>query len=241
MNKLTNKIIEYKKIRAKELLDEIFKLLSYLLKEKSKYIYFKKWYSFNMYIKCLYCKKCKYNKEVDNKLEELDRRQLCDNCKKCICNKGYFNLKHNHLCEYKDVEQDLNIEILRLINNFDESVGDFNSYLSSSLWDWRPSFITLEFVESISCISLQKFDEKGDEQNLDIEDKKSHQKIKSNLNLEEILNECKTDNEKEICQLYLARPNITEEEIGKELGMTKQNISLILKKLRKRLKNYLTK
>jgi len=241
MINLTEKIIDYKKSKYQEVLNEIFKLLRPILKEKSDFIFFKKWYPNNMYTKCKYCQDCKHNKELEDKLKELKRREHCENCIDCICNKGYFNLKNNNLCEYEDVEQDLNLEILRLIDDFDIKSENFNTYLFSSLWDWCPNFITLDFIENANHSSLFRIDEEGEEQNLDIEDEKGEKKLKSNLHIEDILNECKTENERTICELYLGDFAITEEEIGKKIGMTKQNISLILKELRKRLKKYLTK
>jgi hypothetical protein len=241
MNDITKLIIDYKKNNYPKLLDEIFLLLQSILKEKADYIYFQKWYPNNLYVKCKYCKKCKYNKERKQKSAEAKRRKMCDNCNNCICNKGYFNLKNNNLCDYKDVEQELHLEILRLINNFDEKVGVFKEYLSASLWDWRPAFIDVDFVEKISHDNILKTNEEGEEQYLEIEDIKSQENIHSNLNIEDILNQCKNENERKICESYLNNFNITEEELGNILDMTKQNISLILKKLRKRLKYYLTK
>jgi RNA polymerase sigma factor (sigma-70 family) len=239
--KINELIVNYKQTKNQKNLEEIFKLLQSTLKNKIKFVYFNKWYSFNIYIKCKYCQNCKHNKELQDRLKEMKRRELCEECNDCICSKGYFNLKKNNLCEYKDVEQDLNLEILKLIDSFDVEIGDFNSYLFSSLWDWRPSFITLDFVESINHNSLFKMDEAGEEQDLNVEDKKSQEKIKSNLNIEDILNKCETVVEKNICELLLENPNLSQDDLAKKLGTYKMDISRIIKKLRKRLKIFVTK
>jgi len=241
MNNLTEKVVNYKKTNDKNLLEEIFELLQSTIKEKAKFIYSQKWFPNNLYIKCKYCQKCKYNKEDDSIIKEFEKRKICEKCVDCTCKRGYFNLKTNNLCHYKDVEQDLFLEVLRLINEFDIKIGDFDSYLFCSLWNWRPSFITLDFVENINHHSLFKQNEDGEDIILEKEDKADGNQIKSNLNIEDIFNECKTANERKICNLLFENPNMTMRELGEKLKMTKQNIYLILKKLRKRIKNHLTK
>jgi DNA-directed RNA polymerase specialized sigma subunit len=125
---------------------------------------------------------------------------------------------------------------LQIINEYNTK-EPFYEYFLSSLWNWKPK---LKTEDRMQHSSLFKINDKGEEEILDIEDKRSQEHVSTNLNIEDIFAECKTENEKKICQLYLTNPNITEEELGKKLKMTKQNISLILKRLRKRLKYYLT-
>lgn len=136
-----------------------------------------------------------------------------------------------------DIKQELYIKILKIIDNYDIR-EPFENYLFSSLKYWQPKLIKDDFIH---FESLYNIDERtGEELEIDIEDKKQTN-IDSNLSLEIIFKECKTETEKLICKMYLENPKITEEEIGSALKMTRQNISLILKKLRKRLKKYLTK
>jgi len=236
MENITEKVIEYKKTSNKKLLEDILKLLQITIKDKTDFIFFKKWYPYNMYIKCKYCQKCKFND-----IEELKKRKICEECRDCICDRGYFNLKINNLCDREDVEQELILEIMRLIINFDIKYGEFNSYLFSSLWNWCPNFITLDFVENIKHHSLYKQNEENEEIILNKEDEISQKEIRANLYVEDIFNECKTENEKKICELLLYNPQLTTRELGKKMGMTHQYISLIFKELRKRLKKHLPK
>jgi hypothetical protein len=238
MENLTNKIINYKKSKNAKSFNEIYKILQSVLKDKVKFIYYTKWYPLNLYIKCKYCQQCINNKELQNKPKEIERRKLCDKCVDCICSKGYFNLNYGHLCDYEDVKQELDLEILKLINDFDIKLGDFNSYLFSSLWDWRPSFITLEFVENITHNSLFEINEEGEEQILNIKDDKSQKKITSNLKIEEILKECKTETERKVCKLLLDTPTLSQKTLAKKLGTYQRDISRIINKLRKRLKKF---
>jgi len=137
----------------------------------------------------------------------------------------------------KDICQELYFKIWDIINKYDSSKS-FKNYFNSCLRNWSP-YVFKEDKRNYE--SLYKADsETGEESEIEIEDKKSGNII-SSLIIEDILNQCKTENEKKICQLYLNDFNITEEEIGKEMNMTHQNISLILKGLRKNLKYYLQK
>jgi RNA polymerase sigma factor (sigma-70 family) len=233
MINLTQLVIEYKKTKDNNTFNLIYKGLQPIIKKKTDYIYKSKWYPFNMYHPCKFCRNC-------NKLNNVPRSEhsiVCQECDKCTCIKGFFNLRKDNLCEYQDVENDLWTEVLRIIDDYDKT-KDFNTYLVSSLWNFIPNFITKNFITSILNKSLTQQDEEEIESEIEI---LVEPKQNNNINLEEILKKCKTENERKICELYLKNQKLTLEEIGQELGMTKQNISLIINRLRKRLKLYLTK
>ena len=97
--------------------------------------------------------------------------------------------------------------------------------------------------KNISINSLKEDDEENEEE-WDILEEITEEEInfdKVKLSIEDILKECKTENERKICRMYLKNPTITEEEIAVKLGTYKMDISRILKKLRKRLKIFVTK
>jgi RNA polymerase sigma factor (sigma-70 family) len=135
----------------------------------------------------------------------------------------------------EDIQQELFLKILQIIEKYNPK-EPFGDYFYTSIWNWKPK---LKTEDTKQHESLFETNEEGNEEILEIEDKNSQ--IESNLNIEDILNECKTENEKKVCKLYLEDLTISEEDLGKILGMTHQNISLILIELRKRLKKYLQK
>jgi len=238
MKNLNNLVIQYKETKDKKILDEIFDNLKSLIEKKARFIFYRKKYPLNMYNKCHYCKECKNDKQLKDMIKEEERRRTCEECKECICNRGFFNLRENNLCTYEDVVQELNMEILKMINN--DSIKDFDAYLISALWHWHPPFLTLDFVESIKHRTMSKIDENEEEEEVDITDEKVL-KPDTNFNLENIFGVCVTENEKKICEMYLENPQITQEEIAEKLGTYKMDISRIINKLRKKLKKFVTK
>jgi RNA polymerase sigma factor (sigma-70 family) len=234
MINLTNIVIQYKQTKDKQILNQIYKELKSTIQQKSRFIFYAKFYPLNLYHPCKYCRNC-------NKLNDIPKAEhniICKDCDVCKCIKGFFNLKKDALCDYEDVENDLWLEILRSIENFDIT-KDFNTYLFADLWEWIPSFITKDFVKSLSNKSLTQKDEEGNEIQIDITDDQEEPQKKPTL--QDILKVCQTDIEKKVCELYLNNPNLSQEEIAKELGTYKMNISRIINKLRKRLKKFVTK
>jgi DNA-directed RNA polymerase specialized sigma24 family protein len=148
----------------------------------------------------------------------------------------YGKLKSYKL-EKSDIRQELYIKIMQIIEEY-KMKDPFDNYLYSCLKTWQPEMKVEDVMQYESLYN--KNQETGEETEERFRDK-SPEEIISNLTIEDIFNECKTENEKKICEMYLENPTITEEELGKKLKMTHQNISLILIELRKRLKYYLQK
>jgi len=230
MINLTNLVKEYKETKSKLTLDKIYMELKSTIQQKARFIYYAKFYPLNLYHPCKYCRNC-------DKLNNVPRGEhniICKDCRDCKCIKGFFNLRKDNLCEYEDVENDIWLEVLRTIENYDIT-KDFNIYLFSNLWEFIPSFITKDFVKSLSNKSLTHLDEEGNETQIDVPEEKEETK----LSFEEILKECKTKREKELINLFLNDRTMTQEKAGKILGISQQAISLIFNKLQKRLKKYL--
>lgn len=229
MKNLTNLVIKYRQDKDKKYLDEIYTELKNTIIQKAKFIYFHKYYPMNLYHKCKFCRNC----DKLNNVPKSEHNLICKGCEDCKCIKGYFNLKKENLCDYKDVENDIWLEILRVVDNFD-TTKDFNVYVFSCLWDFIPSFITKDFVKSLSNKSLTYQNENGEDVDTDIPDKQEETIIK--FSLQEIMGVCKTKREKDLVELFMGRDKLTQEKIGKILGLSQQAISLILNKLQKRLK-----
>jgi len=231
MLNLTNLVKEYKQTKNKQIIEQIYAELKVTVQQKAKFIYYHKWYPMNLYHPCKYCRNC-------NKLNDIPKSEysiICKECNICKCIKGFFNLKKDNLCEYQDVENDIWLEILRNINNFDIT-KDFNTYLFSCLWEFIPSFITKDFIKSLSHKSLIQEDEEGNETQIDIPEEQEETKPKPSI--QEILKVCKTDIERKICKLLLESPNLSQEELAEKLGTYQMDISRIINKLRKRLKKF---
>jgi RNA polymerase sigma factor (sigma-70 family) len=233
MNNLTNLIIKYKETKSQSILNEIFNLLNSTIVSKSKYIYFVKWFPKNLYHPCKYCRNC----SKLNNVPKNEHKTICEDCQVCRCEKGFFNLNKNNLCEYEDVYQDLNIKILQIINNF-KPEEDFNKYPYSWLFDWRPSFITNDFIKSLSHEKIYKINEDESEEEIGIEDNQE-KNIRENLKLEDILKYATTKRELDVINLFLNDNTMTQEKAGEIIGISHQAISLIFKKLQKKLKNHL--
>lgn len=230
MINLTNMVKEYKQTKNKLIMNKIYVELKSTIQQKAKFIYYEKFYPLNLYHPCKFCRNC-------DKLNNVPKREhitICKDCNICKCIKGFFNLRKDNLCEYEDIENDLWCEVLRVIENFD-TTKDFNTYLFSCLWEFIPTFITKNFVKSLSNKSLTHQDEEGNETQIDIPEEQEETK----LSFEEILKECKTKREKELINLFLNDRTMTQEKAGEILGISQQAISLIFNKLQKKLKKYL--
>jgi len=139
--------------------------------------------------------------------------------------------------EQDDIQQDLYLKILNLIDDYDINIP-FENYFNRALKRWMPK------LSEEDIISLDSLEEEINEEGESLKDRitsKSlnilNEKEDRNIPLEEIFAQCEDDNERRICELYLENPGITEQEIAEKLGTYQRNISRIINKLRKRLKN----
>jgi RNA polymerase sigma factor (sigma-70 family) len=229
MDKLTKLVLEYQKTKSQITFKEILEMLNPVIKKKATYVFYGKWYPLNLYHPCKFCRVC----TKLNNTPKSEHSLICKECKECKCVKGFFNLKKNNLCEYEDVEQDLLLTILQMIDKFvPEPNKEFNNYLYTTLWEWMPTFLTKDFVKSLSHKSLTQSDEEGNETQIDIPEEKEEPK----LSMEEILKVTTTKREKELINLFLNDKMMTQEKAGKTLGITQQAISLVFNKLQKKLK-----
>jgi RNA polymerase sigma factor (sigma-70 family) len=230
MDKLTKLVLDYQKTKSQITFKEILEMLNPVIKKKATYVFYGKWYPLNLYHPCKFCRNC----EKLNNIPKSEHKIICEDCDKCKCVKGWFNLNKNHLCEYEDVEQDLLLVILQMINKFTPE-KEFNNYLYTTLWEWMPTFFTKDFVKSLSNKPLTQQDDEGNETQIDLPEKKED----TRLSIEEILKVAQTKREKEVINLFLKDKNMTQEKVDKILGISQQAISLIFKKLQTKLRKYL--
>lgn len=219
---IENLVKEYKQTQDKKILNTIFISLKKLVEKKAKYIYHKKFFPLSLYSKCSSCRKC-------------EDRTKCEDCQICTCVKGTFNLKRNNLCDYKDVEDDLWLEILRIIKNYDIT-KNFDTYLYASLWEWSPSFVNKNLLKDIETRSLTR-SEDCDNVSEDIPDYTVDEQNKLDWTIEEIEKICKTENEKKVLSILVSNNRLNQEEIAEKSGLTRQTVSKIIKNFRKKIKN----
>ena len=227
MINLTELVKEYKQTKNQVIINEIYTELKSIIQQKARFIYYAKFYPLNLYHSCKYCRNC----DKLNNVPKEEHISICKDCEVCRCIKGFFNLKKDNLCEFEDVENDIWLEVLRTIENFDIT-KDFNIYVFSCLWEFVPTFITKDFIKSLSNKSLTQQDDEGNESQIVILDEQEEPKLSS----EEIFKVATTKREKELINLFLNDKTMNQEKAGKLLGLTQQAISLILNKLKKKLK-----
>jgi uncharacterized membrane protein len=197
MKNLTNLVIQYKKTKNKKLIEEIFKELAKMIKDKARYVY--KHVTF------------KY-KDFQFKLCEVQQETL------------------------KDVEQDLALEILKMINRFDIK-KDFNTYLLSSLWFWHPSFLNRDFLNQLNNASLTAMTETDNE----IEDKFAMKNLAIYPKLEEPINldnlfENLTEQERKLLKLLIENSELKQEELAKFLNLTQPRVCQMFENIQKKYK-----
>jgi len=213
--KTENLIKEYKQTKEKKILDQIYLVLNPVIKQKAKFIFEKKFYPLSLYNDCYSCRICD-KKNTDE----------CKTCQICSCVKGTFNLKRKNLCEQKDVENDLWADVLRMIETYDITKS-WDTYFYATLWNWRPTFMTKNFIKSL-------LDEQLETQ--DVEDKS--QKI-SQHDIDyiiEIGKQSLTQEEQKILSMLLPPNELNENQMAKKLGISQQAVSKKLIVLRKKLK-----
>lgn len=231
----------YKTKKTDIIFNQIYKILLSTIKQKTNFIYYHKWYPFNLYNPCHKCRTC----TKLNAIPKSEHNLICRECKVCKCKsieRGFFNLNKNGVCEYKDVLNDLWMEIVRIIDNYDMA-QEFNKYLFATLWEWIPSFLTKEFIKSISDRPLIYTNEEGNEREefgeegeIGKEKIDKEKQAKTQEKIKQILDVCYSKREKELVNLFLTDKRMTQEKASQILGISQPAICLILKTLQKRLK-----
>jgi RNA polymerase sigma factor (sigma-70 family) len=220
--KVESLIKEYKQIKDKKILDQIYLSLNPVIKNKARYIFEKKYYPLSLYYRCYNCLQCKKQKS-----------EQCQECTLCSCVKGTFNLKKRHLCSQEDIENDLWIDVLRMIETYDMS-KKWDNYFYASLWNWQPTFLTKNFIKSLLDESLE---ESNDVEKIE-ESTQRIVKIEAD-NLIEIAKGILSEDEMKILYILLLPKKLTHLQIAKKLNVSQQTVSLKLAKIRKKLKNCL--
>jgi len=206
-DELTNLVIDYQETKAQAVLSAIFKLLEKTIKDKAKYIYNTKYFPISHY----------YGASEK---------------------KGTFNLRKSNLCDIEDVRQELIVEVIRIINNFNPKLNKkFMRYLLSCVWNWRPAFITADFIGQITSEKLYKINSEGEEELTEQLMPEDLNRKFIDIDLAGIESELTTPLEKKVLSVLLNSKGLTQVEIAKEAGVSKQMIGMVIAKIKNILKS----
>jgi hypothetical protein len=198
--------LKYKETKDNKYSGEILKLLAPQIKKKADYLFYRQ-----HFVKC-YTSGVIYDKTK----------------KKAITGKIpiYTRLCDTHKIEYEDILQEVNLEILTQLNNYD-GITPFEIFLFSYFWAWVPDcIINEEFKVSMNTEScyVDDIDEVRD-----ICDRIaiSPEIVRINklfINL--------TEAETKLLELMINNPTEKQIELAEMQGVTKQAINDMLKTIR---------
>ena len=147
--------------------------------------------------------------------------------------KKYIRLSENNQIALEDVKQELYLDILRYIDRYDTSKL-FDTYLFSSIWNWKPSFITNELANQSKNVSIYKVDDEGNEDNL-IEHIATFNEIDNQIDIDDLFDGL-TEQEKILLNILKENSTIKQSELAEKLEVTQQYVSLLYESIRKKYK-----
>lgn len=138
-----------------------------------------------------------------------------------------FKLVNTKKIERDDISQELLLDFLEWINNFDSSVSEFDNYFYSCLWNWKPKNINAEFLQSLNTSSIYRINKEGEEENIAdkmIAPEESNIEFVSNL----------TAQEEDVWKLIQGSLNLTQAEIAEELNISQKTVSNLISRINKK-------
>lgn len=145
-----------------------------------------------------------------------------------------FKLVDTKQIELIDIIQELNLFIMKLIDRC-EIDKPFDKYLFSSLWNWKPTIINREFKQNVRNKSLSDIDEEQFDVNFPAPITEEETKEKETINTDDMFKKL-TKREKKVIELLKNNPELNQFQLAEILGVTQQNISLIMQSLQKKYK-----
>ena len=194
MKELNKLVIQYKKTKNSQILNQIFEILKNVIKKKAEFIFYQKTFKFG---------KCE------------------------------FRLINTKQIELNDVKQELNLEVLRIINNYNIK-KPFEKYLFGCLWNWKPKFMNKKFLQQY--LNIHETDGNRGIKIDEILGKPEGDKEK--INIDEMF-ENLTKIEKKIINFLIKNSNLNQSQLAEKIGVTQQMISKIMKNVRKKYRKRL--
>jgi RNA polymerase sigma factor (sigma-70 family) len=148
------------------------------------------------------------------------------------CGNSSVRLCNTKKVELDDIIQELNLEVLRIIDNYDVS-RPFKNYFFSTLWDWRPDFIrTGNFGKEINMVISENILATDENTNFldNMADPNSVQATDDTPIFQKFTD--LTDQEKKVMNLLMKNNKINQSQIAKIIGVTQQRVGQIINKLK---------
>jgi RNA polymerase sigma factor (sigma-70 family) len=139
-----------------------------------------------------------------------------------------FRLVDTKQYELNDVKQELNLEVLRIIKDYNIN-EPFEPYFFASLWNWKPRFVNKKLIQQLLNIHEVDEDEDSKVNNIPAEPVE----IEDELNIDEMFTNL-TDIEKKIVILLKDNPELNQSQLAETIGVTQQRISELLVNIRKK-------
>jgi RNA polymerase sigma factor (sigma-70 family) len=139
-----------------------------------------------------------------------------------------FRLVDTKQCDLNDVKQELNLEILRIINDYNVK-EPFENYFFASLWRWKPRFINKKFIQQMFNIHEIDEDEESKMNNIPAKPEETNEDI----NIDELFSDL-SEIEKKIVNLLKDNPELNQSELAETIGVTQQRISELMANIRKK-------
>jgi RNA polymerase sigma factor (sigma-70 family) len=165
-------------------------------------------------------------KSIQEKTKYLYYQQKFKGMKLC-------NLK---IVDIEDVEQELYLELARIIKNYNVKKGSFSTYWYSTLWNYKPKFINVDFFNQLKNTKTYKLNEDDEEESLI--DHIASFPAKDEINIFDMFEKL-TDEEKKLINILKKKEGINQSELADIFGVTQPYISSMFDSIRKKYKNYL--
>lgn len=186
--------------------------------------------------------KTKKNSQTLNKIF-LDLSKMIHNKAKFVfyqqkfsAKKFVFKLVDTKKIELEDVEQELNLFILKLIDKCDIN-KPFDKYLYSSIWLWVPKFVNKDFINSLRNVPIFDTDLDGDDANIKkLDILRVFSKFDEEVDLDYLF-ENLTDDEKKLLNILQKNSEIKQSELADIFKVTQPRIAQLYESIRVKYKN----
>jgi RNA polymerase sigma factor (sigma-70 family) len=212
MSKLTDLVIEYKKTKTDLIFSQIYALLKKSIQYKAKVLFYSPVIAGEKNVE-VFDKKTK-------KFVVMKKRKYIK-----LCETGQIALE--------DVEQELNLKLLQVINNYDEAKGTFDTYFFATLWNYVPEFINQEFLDQLKNVKTYSINEDGDEASI-VDNIAVFSEFEEEINPHDLF-ENLTPQETEVLNLLLKNPKLNQTQVAEKIGVTHSRVSAIYIALRKKV------
>ena len=141
-----------------------------------------------------------------------------------------------HSIELEDIEQEIYLELMRMINKYDKTICDFDKYFYTALYNHVPAFLNRDFFNQLKNVSITP-ENYEDGETLSNIDKFEANKERNKKEIKEIEFKSKlTEGEQKVFNILKSNPNLNYSEVARKMRLTRERVRQICEQLRKKLK-----